>query len=437
MNTAGLSLDNIPPLRVPMGFFLTAPWFGMLAAAVLLLWPEAFDSRWHPAMLAIVHLLTLGFGAMVMIGAMIQVLPVLSSSAVPAAPLLAPWIRGCLSLGTLGLAGGFLFSRNSLLWLALPLLLLVFLLFLGAAGFALLRAGKGGSSVFCLRLAALSLLVTVLFGIFQLSTYVGLNWVIYSFDRTDDHALLGLLGWGALLIMGVSFQVIPMFHVAPSFPTWLTRLVPVTLALSLIAALLLPSALQPLMLLISVLTITVWAVGALRVLHHRKRKLLDYTVRFWELALGNLLAAALFWGLYKLELNPLGDGGQLYLLLGFGFGIGFMLSVILGMLQKIVPFLMFLHLQRACMSDPKAFMNLPNMKELIPTADSCWQFRLHCTVLILLYLSFVGGEYQQLLLRITALALLISFGWLARTLIRADRLYRNSLPVPAEPSSAP
>ena len=53
MNTAGLSLEQAPPFSVPLRFFLTAPWFLVLAAA-LILWegPGIFASRWLPATLA-------------------------------------------------------------------------------------------------------------------------------------------------------------------------------------------------------------------------------------------------------------------------------------------------------------------------------------------------------------------------------------------------
>ena len=71
MNSAQLSLDQAPPFSVPLRFFVTAPLFA-IAAALVLLWygPAALDSRWTPAVLAITHLMTLGFVVMVMSGAL-------------------------------------------------------------------------------------------------------------------------------------------------------------------------------------------------------------------------------------------------------------------------------------------------------------------------------------------------------------------------------
>jgi len=78
---AGLSFEQAPPFALPLRFFLTAPLF-LLAAAGLIVWaPEALASRWTPQALALTHALTLGFLAMVMLGALMQMLPVVAGAA--------------------------------------------------------------------------------------------------------------------------------------------------------------------------------------------------------------------------------------------------------------------------------------------------------------------------------------------------------------------
>ncbi|MHB0982634.1 MAG: hypothetical protein ACYC02_04540, partial [Thiobacillus sp.] len=80
---AGLSFGQAPPYSLPLRFFLTAPLF-LLAAAGLIVWaPEALASRWTPYTLALTHALTLGFLAMVMLGALLQMLPVVAGSSIP------------------------------------------------------------------------------------------------------------------------------------------------------------------------------------------------------------------------------------------------------------------------------------------------------------------------------------------------------------------
>src|SRR5574343_70151 len=76
-----LSFENAPPFAAPLRFFLTAPLFAVLAG-LLVAWegPGLFASRWMPGALAATHLVTVGFMLQVMLGAMIQILPVVAGA---------------------------------------------------------------------------------------------------------------------------------------------------------------------------------------------------------------------------------------------------------------------------------------------------------------------------------------------------------------------
>src|SRR5574340_1380557 len=89
---AGLSFDQAPPFSLPLRFFLTAPLFLLAAAGLVVQAPEALASRWTPQALALTHALTLGFLAMVMLGALTQMLPVVAGSKLPA-PRRVAWAR--------------------------------------------------------------------------------------------------------------------------------------------------------------------------------------------------------------------------------------------------------------------------------------------------------------------------------------------------------
>ena len=64
-----LSFDKAPPFAAPLRFFLTAPFFALLAG-LLLVWegPSLLVSRWTPGTLAATHLLTIGFMLQIMLG---------------------------------------------------------------------------------------------------------------------------------------------------------------------------------------------------------------------------------------------------------------------------------------------------------------------------------------------------------------------------------
>jgi hypothetical protein len=170
------------------------------------------------------------------------------------------------------------------------------------------------------------------------------------------------------------------------------------------------------------LSAAVFAIIALSVLYRRKRKLVDWTVRFWRLGLAHLLVIAVLIPIYLLsESAPL--MGVLGILIGLGFGLGFVISVMMGMLQKIVPFLVYLHLQRRCLSNPAAMPSLPNMKTIISTHQSRQQFYLHSLGLVLLYGAVVIPEMRL----VAALILLTDFAWLGYCIWGAARCYTRSL----------
>lgn len=421
MNLTGVSLDNTPPIRTPLKFFLTAPVFGVLAGFLLIGHPELLSNRWLPATFAFTHLLTLGVGAMVMLGALFQVLPVVSNRAVPGEQFIAPWVHQSMVWGSLTLATGFLTSLGWLMGVAAVLLASGFGLFVSAFGAGLVAARPAGETVVTLRLAALSLVAALVLGGMQLSVHVWPEAGLYHPQQTQAHAFVGGFGWVLLLVMGVSFQVIPMFHVAPAFPHWVCRHLPLVIFAAIAAVLLAGNPVAPYALSLTMVATILYATAALQVIKGRKRKLIDYTVRFWQLGLSQLIAAALLaLGLTFIE----GDTWRVpvELLLGLVFAAGFVLSVMLGMLQKIAPFLFYLHLQRMAMINSQAMMvKIPHMKALMPTERLRWQYRLQLALLPCIYLA----PWAPLMAVIAGLLLVASFGWLGYCLWAAWRQYQE------------
>jgi hypothetical protein len=421
MNLTGLSLDNIPSIGTPLRFFLVAPAFGILAGLLLIGYPELLANRWLPATFAFTHLLTLGVGAMVMLGALFQVLPVVSNSAVPGDRIIAPWVHHGMVWGTLALTVGFLTSSAWLMGLAAVLLASGFGLFVSAFGTGLVRAHPAGDTTVTLRLAALSLVATLVLGGMQLSLHLWPEAGLYLPRQTELHAFVGGFGWVLLLVMGVSFQVIPMFHVAPAFPHWVCRQLTLVIFTANAVVLLAGEPVAAYALPLTLAAAILYAAVALKVLMARKRKLVDYTVRFWQLGLSQLFAAALLaLGLIFVE------GGAwrapVELLLGLVFALGFVLSVMLGMLQKIVPFLIYLHLQRMTLANPQTMrVKLPHMKALIPTERSRWQYRLQLLLLPCIYLA----PWVPWMAVIAGLIMMAAFGWLGYCLWGAWHQYQR------------
>lgn len=422
MRMSGLALESIPPLNIPLRFFLTAPWFGVLAGLLMLvIGQDLWASRWNPALIAMTHLVTLGFMTMTMLGALFQLLPVLSGVAVPAAGTVAPLVHTALVAGVLLLCAGLVSGEFFLLWPAIAVLLLAISGFGAALATRLVTANTGGDSLHALRLAVAALLVTMGLGVYRVIAYA---WPLPAVaELAVLHVGWALLGWVLMLVMGVSFQVIPMFQVTPDYPSWMTRLLP----LLLFAGLLLGSvvALHAVSVAVMVAVALTWSGYSLNLMRYRKRRLPDMSVRFWKLGLSSLALAAVAFGILTLQpevAQPVLDSGTGLMLCGVLMVIGFACSVIMGMLQKIVPFLVYLHLQRLCAYDSMAIRSLPHMHAIIRPHYTLWQFRLHALTLA----GVLGAVAYGPLTMPAGMLLLLDFGWLGWLLTRAALMYRTT-----------
>ncbi|MCP5066345.1 MAG: hypothetical protein GY946_07230, partial [bacterium] len=160
MRLTNLSFDDMPPLAIPLRFHLTAPVFGLLAAVLLAFeGPAAWMSRWAVGSLGATHLLTLGFMAMVMIGSLFQVVPVLTGRSVPATRVVAPVVHVALIAGVLALTMALIWPSSTVFMTALVLLGVAFGAFVPPLIWRVMRIRGGGDSMFAIRLAAVSLLV--------------------------------------------------------------------------------------------------------------------------------------------------------------------------------------------------------------------------------------------------------------------------------------
>lgn len=426
MSASDLRLDQAPPFTVPLRFFLTAPWFALLAAA-LLAWhgPEALASRWSPTTLALTHLFTLGFLAMTMLGALMQLLPVLAGSPITRPKLVGGAVHGLLTLGTLALSAGFATSHPALLRAALWLLGGGFTLFIAATVRSLWRADRANPAVWPLRLALTALLVTVVFGIF-----IGISRTTSaagsaSAHWTDIHLAWGFLGWVGLLVMGVAFQVVPMFQLTPAYPGWMTRrLAPLLFAalpLWSLGLLLAPqhsffTVMANALAIIIGLGLAAFAIVTLRLQRQRRRQLPDVTVRFWQLAMTCLLVCVVM-GL-AIRFAP-GNFPRMELMLGAWLIAGFASSAIHGMLYKIVPFLTWLHLHQQNVPG-----TLPNMKQIMPDSRTRPHLWIHGAALALVTVAILHPGFWVYPATAT---LALSYAWLAANLWSAFALYRRLL----------
>lgn len=387
MRMTGLNFDAIPELHVPLRFYLTAPLFAILASLLFIdQGSTIWLSRWLPASLAITHLFALGVMAMVMIGSLYQVMPVLCGAPIPTSKWSLLLIHAGLTAGTLLLCAGFLG------WISLMASFVVLAMSLGyfivSILWVLIRNASGQQTRTPILMAVSALALLLVVGLLLLSSYLWGFQPTVGKSLTHLHASLGLFGWVLLLMMAVSFQVIPMFHVTPVFPRlWrvgLTASTVVGLVAMTLATFLAYDLTYFAMFLASIAIL--YAAVALSRLAQRKRKLPDVVVNYWQSGFACLILASLL--VIAMEhASPMWQV-KLEVLVALIIGLGFIVGIMQGMLLKIVPFLISLHLQPIAMQNPSAMMLLPDHYRLISRKQCRVQYWLYSLVLASIAVSF-------------------------------------------------
>ena len=415
-----LSFDQAPPLSAPLRFFLTAPLFGVLAG-VLLLWSgaELFASRWTPAALALTHLVTVGFMMQIMLGSLIQILPVVAGAHIAQPRRIALWVHGFLTLGSLSLVAAFLSFAPILFQVSVFLLGAAITLFIIAATSALLGVPSTSPTIIGLKLALFGLAGTVILGLL-LSVSLGWSFNLPLMQLAELHLGWGFVGWGVVLLAAVSLVVVPMFQLTPAYSAHFERYFPaLTLAcvalwtafdlagwdvLSIIAGYAV------------VASAAIFATLTLNIQRHSKRPSFDTTMRYWQMAMFSTLTACVLWLLSR-TVPMVADWQGWPLLVGVLVLFGGFLSVMIGMLYKIVPFLIWLHLQNQGVGRVMA----PNMKKVIKESAMQGQMWAHFAACALLLLAVFWPAW---FVYPAGVLLIVDCAWLMYNLWSATRVYR-------------
>ncbi len=421
MSYTNLSLSQTPPLAIPLRFFLTAPLFVAAAAVIIgLSGPELFASRWSPAMLALTHLITLGFLGSCMLGAVQQLLPVLVGVPVAAARRVGLMLYLLWTSGALGMVAGMGMGWTTGLQGGALLLGLAVLLFVLVGARSLLKSASRHATVTAMAVALIALLATATVALYLLFRF---GWhVPLAHPLSQFHIGWGAVGWIGGLVIGVAYQVVPMFQITPEYPRWLRRgLVPGLGVLLVLWPLVINTPLNEVIGGIVMAMLVVFALQTLRLQQRRRRRLADVTLDFWRLSMVSLILATLAWlaNLYSSHV-------ALELAVGVLFLLGFAGSAVNGMLYKIVPFLIWLHLNMRLQQSGHRQVKVPNMKQVIPVRPARWQFRLHLTALLILLVG-IGTGTVAVPPAIIGLAWLASSGLLWWNLLQALQVYRRVL----------
>jgi hypothetical protein len=327
---------------VPLPFLLT----GVTGAALfgaLLPWigPYALIAPGFPHVLAVVHIATLGWLTMTIMGATLQLSPVILVTPLRAARF-ARWQYPVYITGVVLLVSGFWWVRTPLLIAGGSIVVLAVAHYVTIMGTTLARA-----TVRPLTARYLVASLTYLSIVVSLGLTAALNFQFDFLGANADHLLLthitlGVVGWLTMTLMGVSYTLVRMFALAHEHDDRYGRIIflLVNAGILLLAT---GFAFSPgLIVALGVVTLTAgaWLFGYdyLRMLRVRRRKLLDVTQRHGIAATS-----------YLMLVIPLGavaaltgwHGEPVLVALALLALVGWLGQSTIGYLYKIVPFLVW------------------------------------------------------------------------------------------------
>lgn len=408
---AGLSLDQAPPISAPLRFLLTAPVF-IVFAGLVLFFNDISLVRNDTGVIALVHIFTLGVFSMVMFGAIQQMLPVLAGVRIRNALLVARSSHLFLVMGVLLFSYSFLSEMS--VWsvrLASFFLFLSFVIVLGSALYALKDTDSLSATVKAMIIASLAGLMTMLLGGWILHDYLSSFGNMHQ-HLAQVHMIFGLFGFAGILIIGVAFKIIPMFYVAPEFKDFCQKRVIPLILLGIVVWMTLSLFSPEYQWIGLAITATFFAAFGVTVnlkLSKRRRPTSDVTLWYWRTAASTLVIGMILW-IYSAFLDANMD-----VYLAVLIGGGFILSVITGMLYKIVPFLVWFHL------NAKGHFEIPTMREMLNEKMAKIQYAFH----LLSMVSISLGSYMEIMIKVAAVALIVSGVLIIFNLFKAVKVYEK------------
>jgi hypothetical protein len=381
----------------------------ILAATILLLFSSSafLQHYFHPQTLAITHIMALGWGTMMILGASHQLVPVL--------------IEGKLYSGALGYIS-FLLAA-----IGIPLLVYSFynfhfgmpaetaailinlsvIIYLINIAISMVQSKKENVHAVFVFTATLWLLITTLVGLFLVYNFTSPILSNDSLYYLPLHAHLGIIGWFLLLVMGVGSRLIPLFLISKyqnvKLLWWIYGLINFALISFIVLFLYVKITVLYLVPLVAIfVSILMFGFFCYKAYKDRLRKKVDDQLKISLLSVLMMLLPLAFLLVMILLLLFAVDDPQLVLTYGFCIFFGWITAIIFGMTFKTLPFILW----NKNYHSKAGFGKTPNPKELF--SDKI--FSLMTITYLIGFILFIAGILfsNKLILQIAALFLLLA-----------------------------
>lgn len=343
---SGTGLQKTTSYKLVLPFYIYAAISFFVACVLLLLNTDIFHEHYfQPQTLAITHLMALGWGTMIILGASHQLLPVLIEGKLDS-DLLAYLSFGFAAIGIPFLVTGFyIFHLGWILQTGAVLVNIAVVCYLSNVVASIYESKKYDVHAWFIAFASLWLFATTFFGLLLVFNFTRSLLPDNSIAYLSIHAHMGLAGWFLLLVLGVASRLIPMFLISKYTSNatlwWIFGLINAGLICFIILKTLDASPTQyykPFFLVLIALVLFGWY--CYRAFKIRIRKQVDQQIKVSLLSVA-LLLLPLISLVIVISFLTIEVKTNVVMLYGFCIFFGWLTAIIFGMTFKTLPFIVW------------------------------------------------------------------------------------------------
>lgn len=373
--TGSPGLSRTTSYKAVLPFYAYAALAFLTATFLLLFSATDFTTHYfHPHLLAITHIMVLGWGTMIVLGASHQLVPVLIESTLYSEPLASvSFVLAAAGIPLLSY-GFYVFNMG---WPAMwggSLMILAILAYCINLGMSMIKSKAENVHAIFVFTATLWLLCTASVGLVLVYNFSYPLLSANSADYLSLHAHMGIVGWFLLMIIGIGSRLIPMFLLSkynnPRLLWWILGLINGgLLAFVFIYLYGQDPWLWTLAVLPVIAAISLFAKHCFSSYQQRIRKKVDEQMKISLLSVMVMLLPVLLLAgiMVVLAVTP-GEPVRLITTYGFLVIFGWITSIILGMTFKTLPFIVWNKVYHQKAGQGK----VPNPKDLFSAGIFNW-----------------------------------------------------------------
>ncbi len=346
MNT--LATKKAPPVTLPIRYIVTGIVSYFIAQLAMLLWPDKLLTGpvLRPETISLVHLLTLGWASMVVIGVLYQMIPVLLQVDLHREDV-GRFLFWPALIGVSTLIVGFRIWNTTVIATGGTITTLSFFAYGWNMRGTLLNVKAWSRQGFAMLAGLVFFMLTVLWG-FMMTLTLRFGFLGSSLGGLlGSHIAMGFIGWFTLMIFGVAYRLVPMFALSHGFTE--SRQLPAILLLGGGTFLFIARAFWPGIpgwtgATLVMVAFLLFALDVRTIFKHRRRRKLELVSRFSAASVvAGITVFALIWGRFLAGQGSWLDDERVLIAAGYMALLGWISLMIVGHLYKIIPFLAWLH----------------------------------------------------------------------------------------------